>query len=227
MNTIIITVAAGSGSRFGDGLPKQFHMLNGSPVIVHTLRRLNNACPDAIQVLVLHADFIDYWEELTKAYPVDFEVKIVAGGASRWESVNNAIKATSDYKADIIMVHDGARPMVTPMIIQNLQEACQTHDGAIPTVAVTDSLRHITGRGLSEPVNRAEYRAVQTPQAFNACKLRKAYDLPYQDAFTDDASVMAAAGYNDVTLTEGDSRNIKITLPGDIEIAALYMRSES
>ncbi|MDE7408275.1 MAG: 2-C-methyl-D-erythritol 4-phosphate cytidylyltransferase, partial [Muribaculaceae bacterium] len=126
MSTIIITVAAGSGSRFGEGLPKQFHMLNGSPVLIHTLRQLHRSCPQASHILVLHNDFIDYWAELTRQYALDFNVKVVPGGASRWESVKNAITATEpdDMNADIIMVHAGARPIVTPQLLAELSEAC-------------------------------------------------------------------------------------------------------
>ncbi|MDE7408187.1 MAG: 2-C-methyl-D-erythritol 4-phosphate cytidylyltransferase, partial [Muribaculaceae bacterium] len=130
-----------------------------------------------------------------------------------------------DMNADIIMVHDGARPIVTPQIIAELSEACMQHVGAIPAITINDSLRHLTPDGMSVPVNRSEYRAVQTPQAFRSNILRKAYQQPYQPSFTDDASVVAAAGYTDVVLTNGDSRNIKITLPGDIEIVDIYMRT--
>ena len=86
-------------------------------------------------------------------------------------------------------------------------------------IPVTDSLRHIDGHA----VNRAEFRAVQTPQAFRADLLRRAYSLPYSDTFTDDASVMSAAGFSDIALTEGDPMNLKITLPLDLEIAKLYI----
>jgi len=98
---------------------------------------------------------------------------------------------------------------------------------ARPAVAVSDSLRMLDDDGVnSHPVDRQRLRAVQTPQAFDATKLKQAYTLPYEPVFTDDASVMAAAGYTDITLVEGDPHNIKITLPDDLAIASLYLRNE-
>ena len=97
-------------------------------------------------------------------------------------------------------------------------------DGVIPAVPVTDSLRHLDADGKSHSIDRAQMRAVQTPQAFWGDRLRKAYSLQYRDSFTDDASVMEAAGYDAIRLAEGSPRNIKITNPGDIAVAELFMK---
>lgn len=104
-------------------------------------------------------------------------------------------------------------------MVRRVTDACSGHQGAIPVVAVTDSLRRVDGA----PVNRADFRAVQTPQAFRADLLRRAYELPESPGFTDDASVMTAAGFNDVAMVNGDVYNIKITNPMDLRIAALYL----
>ena len=108
------------------------------------------------------------------------------------------------------------------MMVERLISALDDAVGAIPVVSVTDSLRQIVESG-SSPVDRSLYKAVQTPQAFHADKLIEAYSLPFDATFTDDASVLAALGY-DVALVEGDTYNIKITNPLDIEIAQLYLR---
>ena len=145
----------------------------------------------------------------------------MVGGDSRWQSVKNAVD-TIPREAEVITVHDGARPIVDRMMVERLIAALDDAPGAIPVVSVTDSLRRVNEQG-SAPVDRSQYKAVQTPQAFHADKLVAAYSLPFNPTFTDDASVMAALG-NDVALVEGDTYNIKITNPLDIEIAQLYLR---
>ena len=215
-----IIVAAGSGSRFGAALPKQYCLMNGRPVLMHTIENMRRALPQSQIVLVLNRDFIDYWTELCVKYSF-ISPKVVEGGDTRWQSVKNAIDEIPAY-AQVITVHDGARPIVDSMMVERLISALDDAVGAIPVVSVTDSLRQINEKG-SIPVDRSLYKAVQTPQAFHADKLIEAYSLPFDATFTDDASVLAALGY-DVALVEGDTYNIKITNPLDIEIAQLYLR---
>ena len=215
-----IIVAAGSGSRFGAALPKQYCLMNGRPVLMHTIENMRRALPQSQIVLVLNRDFVDYWTELCVKYSF-ISPKVVEGGDTRWQSVKNAIdEIPSD--AQIITVHDGARPIVDSMMVERLISALDDAVGAIPVVSVIDSLRQIVESG-STPIDRSLYKAVQTPQAFHADKLIEAYSLPFDATFTDDASVLAALGY-DVALVEGDTYNIKITNPLDIEIAQLYLR---
>jgi 2-C-methyl-D-erythritol 4-phosphate cytidylyltransferase len=212
MRIINIIVAAGSGSRFGADKPKQFCTLAGRRVIDHAVARLQEASPEATTVVVLSSDWIDAMNDTPG-------VIAVGGGATRWESVRNALQATANVEADLILVHDGARPLPSSAMIRRAIDACRTHQGAIPVVAVVDSLRTADGA----PVDRSNFRAVQTPQAFRADLLRQAYALPYCESFTDDASVMTAAGFTDIAMVEGDARNLKITLPMDLAIAQLYI----
>ena len=215
-----IIVAAGSGSRFGAALPKQYCLMNGRPVLMYTIENMRVALPDSHIVLVLNKDFVDYWAELCEQYSFESPC-VVVGGDSRWQSVKNAIDTIPD-DAEVITVHDGARPIVDRMMVERLIAALNDAPGAIPVVSVTDSLRQVNEQG-SVPVDRALYKAVQTPQVFQPEKLIEAYSLPFTPTFTDDASVMAAMGY-EVALVEGDTYNIKITNPLDIEIAQLYLR---
>lgn len=215
-----IIVAAGSGSRFGAALPKQYCLMNGRPVLMHTIENMRCALPQSQIVLVLNRDFVDYWTELCVKYSF-ISPKVVEGGDTRWQSVKNAIDEIP-ADAQVITVHDGARPIVDSMMVERLISALDDAVGAIPVVSVTDSLRQIVESG-STPVDRSLYKAVQTPQAFHADKLIEAYSLPFDATFTDDASVLAALGY-DVALVEGDTYNIKITNPLDIEIAQFYLR---
>ena len=197
-----------------------------SPVLIHALTRLQRALPGSHCVVVVHPDYVAHTDSLLNEYGCD-NVAITTGGDTRWQSVKNALDMTTDMglAAKVITVHDGARPLVTSEVAQNVIKACASASGAIPAIAVTDSLRRTLPGGDSEAVDRKEFRAVQTPQAFQADKLRHAYTLPYTDSFTDDASVMTAAGFSDITLVDGDPRNIKITMPCDIDIASLYLHS--
>ncbi len=219
----IIIVAAGSGLRYGASLPKQFCILGNRPLIMHTIDRMRALAPDAGLMLVISRDMEDFWHDLCREYSFE-SPRIAYGGATRWESVRNAIIA-SEGSSEIIMVHDGVRPLVDNSVMENIYEAMsdQAVDGAIPAIPVTDSLRELRPDGSSAGVDRSVMRAVQTPQAFRGDRLRKAYSLPYRDSFTDDASVMEAAGYTNLKLTKGSASNIKITNPGDIAVAELLM----
>ena len=216
-----IVVAGGSGSRFGAELPKQLCPLMGRPVLMHTIDSFRAATPGAQIIVAMHPAYMDVWRDMcaesSYASPL-----VVAGGSTRWESVRNALAAV-DSQADVITVHDAARPLVDPSLIRRVVSAVESGaTGAIPVIAVTDSLRRVNGEsGASQAADRSQFRAVQTPQGFPARLLRKAYSLPFSPGFTDDASVMEAAGFGPLTLVEGSPYNIKITHPADIEIAAL------
>jgi 2-C-methyl-D-erythritol 4-phosphate cytidylyltransferase len=218
-----IIVAAGSGSRFGANMPKQYCNLNGRPVLMHTIDAIRSATDNADITLVLSHDMRSFWSELCEQHNFASPT-VVDGGATRWHSVKNAVSAISDNGADIIMVHDGARPIVDVDMMQRLIAATTECGAAIPAIAVTDSLRQVAEpqANIGKAVDRSLYRAVQTPQAFKADLLIAAYNLPYTTMFTDDASVVEAAG-NTVVMVEGSPKNIKITNPGDIDIAALLL----
>lgn len=208
MKTIVIIAAGGVGSRFGADRPKQFCRLVDRSVLEHACGQF-----DSGEQLVVVAD--PAWSR----YIPDGAISALPG-RTRWQSVKNALEACRHLDADVIMVHDGARPLVSREIIDRVAEACRIHQGAIPVVPVTDSLRRADGA----PANRADFRAVQTPQGFRADLLRRAYELPERSDFTDDASVMTAAGFTDIAMVAGDLRNMKITNPMDLKIAELWMQ---
>lgn len=220
----IIIVAAGTGTRFGADVPKQFVSLAGRPVLMTTIDRFREIAPNARITLVVSSEMTDFWAELCAKHSF-VSPEIALGGSSRAESVKNALANISE-KAQFIAVHDGVRPFVTADILDAALEAVESGaQGAIPVTPVTDSLRELTADGSSEPVNRSKFRAVQTPQLFNAKALLAAYRQPVSEAMTDDASVMALAGYTDVVLTEGSPYNIKITNPCDLIIAEALLSS--
>lgn len=222
-----IVVAAGSGSRYGGPLPKQFCPMAGRPVLMTTLERLHKAAPDAVMAVVLSPDMTDEWKSMCAAHAFSLPHTVVAGGASRAESVRNALRIVDQENVGWISVHDGARPLVDSALFGRLLEALPGADGVIPAVALTDSLRIVdaTAPGGSRSVDRTLFRAVQTPQLFDGRKLLEANRLPLSPLFTDDASVMEAAGFGNLRLAEGSASNIKITNPGDIARAELLMES--
>lgn len=222
MNVCHIIAAGGIGSRFGAAVPKQFCELLGRPVLMHTILALRRATPSARIVISLHPEWIDYWQEVCRK--LDFESPtVVSGGETRFHSVKRALARVGD--AGIITVHDAARPLVTPEIVNAVVAAVEHGaDGAIPAVPPSDSLRMVTPDGC-KAVDRSLFRAVQTPQAFRADALKAAYNLPYSPAFTDDASVMEAASFTDIAEVEGSYENIKITHSADLVVAAHIMSS--
>lgn len=221
-NITNIIVAAGSGSRFGADRPKQFCLLEGRPVLMHTIERLRDALPDSDIIVVINRDMESLWQELCAEYQFTSPT-IVYGGNSRWQSVKNALTTIADTGNRIVTVHDGARPIISSEMIHRIICGVEDVDGVIPVVPVTDSLRHVNTEGSSEAIDRSAFRAVQTPQAFRADRLIDAYSMPYSPSFTDDASVMEAAGYCNISLVDGDTRNIKITNPADLEIASILL----
>lgn len=219
----IIVVAGGSGRRFGTAMPKQYCRLGTMPVLCHTLTRLRHAVPGARIITVVSPDMRDFWLDMAKEHGIDPGM-VTDGGTTRWESVKNAIDTLGDAPGDaIVLVHDGARPLVDADTVTGVIDAIAPGRSAVPVVPVTDSLRLVTADGTSRAVSRTDYRAVVTPQGFVLADLRRAYELPYDETFTDDASVMAAAGMTDTTLVESLPSNIKITNRGDLALASWYI----
>ena len=200
----VVVVAGGSGSRMGGNLPKQFMLLDGQPILARTINNFAEALPGAEIVVVLPADDVA-------------EHRTTAGGAERFHSVANGIAALSDA-CDLIAVQDGVRPLATHEAIRRIARTAEREGSAIPVVQPVDSFRIVTAEGASHPVERATLRIVQTPQFFRAELLRKAYACAYDPAFTDDATVVEAAG-GVLRLVEGETTNLKITTRDDLAVA--------
>lgn len=219
MRRYAIIVAGGSGTRFGSKVPKQFLPLAGVPVLMRTIGKFHAASGGVQVVLVLPAAQQQYWRQLCEQYGFATPHTVVTGGDSRFQSVKNAICALPPLEAgDLVAVHDGVRPLASVALIDAIYDAAARSGAAIPVVPVTDSVRQLDGQGRSVALVRTCLRAVQTPQAFDGVRLKQAYAVPYDPAFTDDASVWERAG-GQVTLVEGETTNIKITHPIDIIIA--------
>ncbi len=224
MTKYAIIVAGGKGSRFGSDIPKQFLCLNNVPVLMHTINRF--ALCDCKIIVVLPASQLSQWSELCEAHHFTTPHTIVVGGDTRFHSVKNAIDTITPDEHDLIAVHDGVRPLISTDIIINAFATASIYGTAVPAIAVTDTIRAFTdNEGHSKALNRASLRAVQTPQTFDATLLKDAYNTPFSDIFTDDASVAEAAGHH-ITLIEGSPKNIKITHSIDLIIAEELLRNE-
>lgn len=215
MKKHIIIVAGGKGLRMGGDIPKQFVPIGGKPVLMRTLEAFYTYDPAMQLILVLPVSQQAYWKELCDAYSFTLPHIVADGGETRFHSVKNGLaKVEGD---GWVGVHDGVRPFVSTEVIARCYEQVREKQAVIPVVDVVETLRHLTETG-SETVPRSAYKLVQTPQVFDVDLLRRAYQQPYTDAFTDDASVVEALG-EQIHLVEGNRENIKLTTPSDLKMA--------
>lgn len=219
----VIIVAGGSGRRMGGALPKQFMMLDNEPILARSINRMHEALPAAEIVVVLPEEHVELWKNIAARFDVARH-KIAIGGKERFHSVKNGLAALSDEVA-IVGIHDAVRPLASKKLIIKLFLEAENNTAVIPVVAPIDSYRIVEGDN-SRIIDRSALRMVQTPQVFQAEALRKAYEQPFSSTFTDDASVMEAAGHK-VTLVEGERENIKITTPSDMLIAEAIINADS
>ena len=227
----IIIVAGGKGLRMGSDIPKQFLPIGGKPVLMRTLERFRAYSADLQIILVLPEAQQDYWLQLCQEYgfPLPSEgtgggfYQLANGGQTRFHSVQNGLALVPDDAEGVVGVHDGVRPFPSIEVIRNCYETARQKKAVIPVIPVVETVRHILGSGkASVTVPRDEYRLVQTPQTFDIQLLKAANKQPYNDGFTDDASVVEAFGH-EITLVEGNRENIKITTPYDLKIAEVLI----
>jgi 2-C-methyl-D-erythritol 4-phosphate cytidylyltransferase len=215
-----VIVAGGSGQRMGTALPKQFLDLCGKPVLYWSIKAFLDAIRGVQIILVLPENQISLAQIVLQAFPERIDLSIVPGGLTRYASVANGLKEVP--KGAIVMVHDGARPLITEGLIHRCYEGAVSLGSAIPVVPVADSIRQVmskTNRGIM----REQLRIVQTPQTFDSALLLKAFEQPYKPLFTDEASVVEWDGIN-VNLVDGERSNIKITVPEDLVIAEALLK---
>ena len=212
----VIIVAGGKGLRVGGDIPKQFQPIGGKPMLMRTIEAFYNFDYRMRIVIVLPEQFRDFWNELCEKHKFDITHTIVNGGETRFHSVKNGLSEISED--EIVGIHDAARPFVSKEVIGRCyREAFDFRCGIIPVIEEKNSVRILTGYE-SKPFDRDRIRLVQTPQVFPADLLKNAYETPYREEFTDDASVAEDDGIQ-IKLVDGDEKNIKITTPFDLELA--------
>ena len=224
----VIIVAGGKGLRMGSDIPKQFLPIGGKPVLMRTIERFREYSPTLQIILVLPKAQQQYWRELCLKYNFPLPQQggarggssylLADGGETRFHSVQHGLALIPDDAQGVVGVHDGVRPFPSIEVIRNCYETAQTAKAVIPVIPVVETLRHITEG--TKP--RGDYRLVQTPQTFDIQLLKAANRQPYNDNFTDDASVVEAFGF-DITLVEGNRENIKITTPYDLKLAEILI----
>lgn len=217
----IIIVAGGKGLRMGSDIPKQFLPVGGKPVLMRTLERFREYAADLQIILVLPEAQQAYWRQLCEQYHFDVEYTLANGGQTRFHSVQNGLAKIPDDAIGVVGVHDGVRPFPSIEVISNCYATARVKKAVIPVIPVVETVRQLDGE-QSRTVPRDAYRLVQTPQTFDIQLLKAANRQPYNDGFTDDASVVESFGY-EITLVEGNRENIKITTPYDLRTVYVFI----
>lgn len=220
MKKFALIVAGGSGTRMNTAVPKQFLLLKGVPVLMHTLAAFNRFDREMPIRLVLPADQADYWKELCRLHGFEIPHELGTGGETRFHSVQGNLGGIGDDW--LVAVHDGVRPLVSSGTISRCFEAAAQYGNAIPCIAIPESLRELTPGG-NRPADRSVYRLVQTPQVFRGDLLKEAYRQEYRPGFTDDAGVLECLG-QPIRIVEGNPENIKITLEKDLKVAEALLQ---
>jgi 2-C-methyl-D-erythritol 4-phosphate cytidylyltransferase len=222
-NKYAVIVAGGKGVRMGAAVPKQFLPLLGKPLLCYAIQAFAETIPDIRIILVLPEDQLSSAETVLRSYLGGIDVTVVAGGETRYHSVQNGLKKVNDD--GVVFVHDGARPLIQADLIKRCYTQASEIGSAIPAIEVMESVRIIED-GYPQPVNREQLRVVQTPQTFKTGIILPAFEQAYRPEFTDEATVVEAYGTK-IQLVEGAYENIKVTTPADMIIAEALLNTRS
>jgi len=219
MNVMAVIPAAGRGERMGGELPKQFRTLKDRPVLAHTLLAFER-CPDIDGiVVVVPEDYVDFCGvRVVEPYDIRKVLRIVPGGRHRQDSVYEGLKAAEG--AEIVVVHDGVRPLVRPGLISRSVALCRERGAAVVAVPVKETVKLVEGGAVRKTLPREALWAAQTPQTFRREVLWEAFQRALRDGFyaTDEAALVERIGYG-VWVVEGEYRNLKITTAEDLYLA--------
>ncbi|MBM71882.1 MAG: 2-C-methyl-D-erythritol 4-phosphate cytidylyltransferase [Crocinitomicaceae bacterium] len=216
MSRFVLIVAGGIGTRMQIKTAKQFLLVKGLPLMWWTLRSFKDAAPDAHLSIVLNPNLFDVFKELEQKYGDSGANAIIPGGVERFHSVLHGLTTLPDE--GVVAIHDAVRPFPPVQMIQKCFNDAALHGSAIPVTPLKNSIRRIDKNGKSTAENRADFLTVQTPQCFDLALIKPAFTVEYDPSFTDDASVLEAAGHS-IHLCEGDPMNMKITTNEDLIIA--------
>ncbi len=217
-----IIVAGGSGRRMGGDTPKQFMLLAGKPLLAHAIASFSEYNPAMPIIVVLPAEHVERWSSLCKKHLIATPHTVVVGGDERFHSVKKGLAKVAE--AEVIAVHEGVRPLVSKQLIKRCFRTASEKGSAIPVIPLSSSVRSVSAEG-NRAEDRSRLRVVQTPQCFQVDLLREAYEMPYDAAFTDDATLVERTGHA-LTLVDGDESNLKVTMPTDLLIAEALLRAD-
>lgn len=219
LEKIALIVAGGAGKRMKSQIPKQFLLLNGRPVLMHTIEKFHRYDRAMRIMVVLPGDQFSAWKELCGTHNFKIKHEILPGGDTRFHSIQKNLGSVPEQC--LVAVHDGVRPLVSMDTIHRCFVCAEEAGNAIPCVEIPESMRFMDGQG-SRPADRTKYRLIQTPQVFKSNLLKESYQQVYDPRFTDDASVVESKGIK-IILVEGNPENLKITLNQDLGIAEYLM----
>lgn len=228
----VVMMAAGSGTRMGMQMPKQFLELGGKAILRRTMEVFLRACPDISVVTVLPEQYMDYWRQY--CYDNDFICPqiLVKGGITRFHSVRNALKKVPD--GAVVAVHDGVRPLVSETMVREMFKVAENVPALIPVIPCVDTMKVLQKKVWDDGsetlsaipgqcVDRSVLYGAQTPQIFHSELLKSAYGQAFDTAFTDDASVVEKYGKS-LSYTMGERLNMKITTAEDLMLAEAVMK---
>jgi len=208
----VIITAGGRGERFGLATPKQFYLLKGMPVLMHTFLRFYEVNPKFRFILTLPGDLCDGWKKLCEVYNFNIAHELVEGGKHRFDSVKNALSCVPEDR--LVGIHAAARPWVEGQVIEKGFSLARVMGNAVPVFQVNESIRWVDPAG-NRSLKRDQVFLVQTPQVFLSNLIKNAYAQEYRPDFTDDASVLESAGEK-INLFPGNKENRKITYFEDL-----------
>ena len=219
-------MAAGSGTRMGAEVPKQFIELDGKAILQRTMEVFLNACPGINIITVLPESHMDYWRQYCLDRNFICPQVLVKGGITRFHSVRNALDKVPE--GTLVAVHDAVRPLVSEDFVRNMFERAENTHSLIPVLPCVDTMKVLEKKKIhgeevlvtmdGQSVDRSVLYAAQTPQIFHSELLKEAYGQAFDTAFTDDASVVLKNGKN-LSYLIGERFNIKITTQDDLVLA--------
>jgi 2-C-methyl-D-erythritol 4-phosphate cytidylyltransferase len=221
MKKFALIVAGGSGTRMNLALPKQFIELCGKPILMHTIEAFFRFDNNIKIILALPETQLDYWQKLSRKHKFSIAHEVVAGGETRFHTVKNGLAAIPNE--GLVAIHDGVRPLVSSGTIERCFSAAAEHGNAIPCFPVYETVRQVKNE-TNTTIDRASLRLIQTPQVFLCSVIKKAFNRKYDHTFTDDASVLEAAGKK-IHLVEGNRENIKVTDLLDLSMVEALLKS--
>ena len=226
----VIVMAAGSGTRMGAEVPKQFIEIDGKAILQMTIEVFQEACPDIAVVTVLPEAHMAYWRNYCLERNFICPQILVKGGITRFHSVRNALAKIPD--GAVVAVHDGVRPLVSSELVRNMFETAVKEPALIPVMPCVETMKVLEKKGdvlvavPGESVDRSRLFGAQTPQIFHSEVIKDAYSLPYDTSFTDDASVVEKYGKN-LSYVMGERFNIKLTTQEDLLLARAILSLSS
>lgn len=216
MQKQLLIAAGGRGTRMSpESLPKQFLTLGGRPLLLHSIDAFLACDPEIHIVVVIPSKYKDLWQDICRKQGFHQEHVVAEGGPTRFHSVKSGLRHIAPD--GLVAIHDGVRPLASKHLVANVFEMARRFGNAVPAIAPHDSVR-LSDHAFNEALDRQKVKLVQTPQCFEAARIKSAYQCAYEERFTDDAAVLEAQGER-ICLVDGERENIKVTGDSDLVVA--------